>query len=95
MSTPTFDPHPSSATDPGRVDHGAVPRRTVDRHLLDARGVQWWVHERAATAVVARSLVCESRAAVRRVWAYPADWAALPNAALAALFDVQLPESEP
>jgi hypothetical protein len=45
--------------------------------------------------VVARSLVCESRAAVRRVWAYPADWAALPNAALAALFDVQLPESEP
>lgn len=93
MTPRSFESDAGRAYEPRSVDHGAVPQRANERQLLDVRGVQWWVHERAASGNVARSLVCESRHAVRRAWANPADWAALSESALAALFDVCVPAS--
>jgi hypothetical protein len=61
------------------------------RHLVDAHGREWHVYERASgnmSPIAGRSsLVFDAEGIVRRLWRYPASWAALTDAELLGLMD--------
>ncbi len=65
------------------------------RHLIDPEGREWRVYERAAsdfTPTMGRSsLIFDAEGIVRRLWHYPASWAALSDAELLVLMDARRP----
>jgi hypothetical protein len=67
------------------------------RHLVDPDGREWRIYERPGgelSAIPSRtSLVFDTDGIVRRLWRYPAAWAALPDADLLRLMDTQRRET--
>jgi hypothetical protein len=75
----------SAAAREARLALGRAPRRA----FRDRDGLTWVAHELTvgpvAWAPAPGCLIFHSESAVRRVWHYPADWHALPDAELEAL----------
>jgi hypothetical protein len=65
----------------------------VTIRLIESTTAFWRVREfemsRTTGALGRFSLICESPAAVRRLWVYPKDWHSLSDSDLLALFEVQ------
>ena len=65
------------------------------RLLIEPEGREWRVYERATgdfSPTTARSsLIFEAEGIVRRLWHYPASWAAFSDAELLLLMDVRRP----
>ena len=61
------------------------------RLLIDPEGREWRVYERATGDISPTtgrsSLIFDAEAIVRRLWHYPASWAALSDAELLVLMD--------
>jgi hypothetical protein len=73
----------------GLDDHGDLPARARRRYVDPETGNAWVALEVAGWGRFPRcdvpSLLFVSQAVERRVWEFPADWAALSDAALVAL----------
>jgi hypothetical protein len=71
---------------------GSAPSRAI----RDAAGTQWRVFEmpteRVPDAPRVTCLIADSAGATRRVWDYPDDWRALPDAELLAVIERPVPQ---
>jgi hypothetical protein len=68
----------------------------AEREVVDENGISWRVTEMRVWDLVGRrsvSLIAANKRGFRRLWNYPAGWADLPDAELAAL--VNKPVSRP
>lgn len=67
----------------------------MTKRTIDLDGLLWTVREvdarRQPGARADTCLICEGTRVVRRSWSYPAEWIALNDTQLLALFDIAAP----